>query len=190
MNRTVAIATWLLSLLLACSLPARALDLVPQGIDQLIDNSPRIVVATCVASETRPVKAYGDNPFTFTRFDKVEKLVGDLSGPFDVRLFGGRVGNVRVWEDGLPTFMPGTRYLLFLGPSNKDGFPLLKPQGIFEILRPESGQTAERLRATLDRGNPGHSLDQIRDRVRARRAATSNKTSIQSDDARLGRTDP
>ena len=189
MGKTIAFATLLLSALFACNLPARALDLVPLSIDQLIDKSPRIVVATCASTETRAVKAYGDNPFTFTRFDHVETLAGDLSGAFELRLFGGRVGDVRVWEDGLPSFAPGTRYLLFLGPSNKDGFPLLKPQGIFEVLKPDSGQTAERLRATLGQGNPEQSLAQIRERVRARRAGTppaadarQKKTSIKSHD--------
>lgn len=197
MGKMVAFATLLLSALFICMVPARALDLVPLSIDQLIEKSPRIVIATCVSSETRPVKAYGDNPFTFTHFDKVETLAGDLSGSFDVRLFGGRIGDMRVWEDGLPTFTPGSRYLLFLGPSNKDGFPLLKPQGIFEVLKPESGQTAERLRATLDQGNPEQNLAQIRERVRARRPsappaahAGEKKTSIKSRDQKSGRADP
>lgn len=182
MDRWVARSWRLLAVFALFSLTARALDLVPLSIDQLIANSPRIVIATCVSSETRAVKAYGDNPFTFTRFDKVERLAGDLSGNFEVRLFGGRIGNVRVWEDGLPSFSPGSRYLLFLGLSNADGFPLLKPQGIFEILKPEAGKSAERLRSTLGDQLSEHTLAQVRERIRARAPAaagtkkTSNRT--------------
>lgn len=168
MKRIVAAAALWLSAVLACALPVRALDLVPLTIDQLIDSSPRVIVATCVSSETRAVKAYGGNPFTFSRFDHVEKLAGDLSGSVELRLFGGRIGDVRVWEDGLPSFVPGTRYLLFLGPNNKDGFPLLKPQGVFEVLKSDGPQAAERLRATIDQRMPEQTLAQIRVRIRDR----------------------
>lgn len=182
MKRIVALAV-LLSLLLCTPLQARALDLVPLTVDQLIDRSPRIVIATCAATETRSVQAYGGNPFTFSRFDKVETLAGDLSGSFEIRLFGGRLGNTRVWEDGLPTFTPGTRYLLFLGPSNKDGFPLLKPQGVFEVLPVASEPPAERLRATLGQGNPDQTLAQIRARIRERRLSPSSVAPTKADPA-------
>lgn len=185
MKTIVACAALWLSLLLTCALPARALDLVPLSLDQLIADSPRIVVATCTASETRAVKAYGGNPFTFTRFDHVEALTGDLHGHFELRVFGGRSGDVRVWEDGLPNFVLGSRYLLFLGPSNKDGFPLLKPQGVFEILKAEGTDGSERLRGTLDARTPDMTLAQIRARVLERRkpnaaAAGTTTTPIRS----------
>ncbi|MBA4284370.1 MAG: hypothetical protein C0434_02415 [Xanthomonadaceae bacterium] len=173
--------TVLLSVLLGAPLQTRALDLVPLTVDQLIDRSPRIVIATCAATETRPVQAYGGNPFTFSRFDKVETLAGNLSGSFEVRLFGGRLGNTRIWEDGLPTFTPGTRYLLFLGPSNKDGFPLLKPQGVFEVLHAQGEPPAERLRATLGQGNPDQTLAQIRARIRERRPSPATAAPTKAD---------
>lgn len=171
MKGIVAGATWWLALLLTTALPSQALDLVPQTIDQLIDRSPRIVIATCTATDTRAVAAHGNNPFTFSRFDKVESLKGDLGGRFELRLFGGRLGNTRIWEDGLPSFTPGTRYLLFLGPSNAEGYPLVKPQGVFEILAAQGEPPAERLRATAGQGHPEQTLAQLRSRVRERTAA-------------------
>lgn len=176
MARIAALAMLIPLLLTGVMRPAAALDLVPLTLDQLIQQSPRIVVAKCMASETRAVKAYGGNPFTFARFAAAESLAGDLNASFELRIFGGRLGDVNVSEDGLPLFVPGTRYLLFLGPSNQDGFPLLKPQGVFEVVPPTTPGGAERLRSTLDRNGTDTSLQQVRERVRTLRSNPAHKS--------------
>lgn len=165
-RRGVRVAALLYSLVAGVFLPAHALDLVPLTLDQLIQQSPRIVLARCSGSETREVERYGNNLFTFYQFDASEILHGDLKARFELRQFGGRKGDVVIGIDGNPEFVAGRNYLLFLGESNADGFPIVKLQGIFESITVSGDEAAStQLRSLIEPSARPLELAAVRQRV-------------------------
>ncbi len=135
-----------------------AMQLTPMSLDDLVRQSPRILSARCVGIEIRELPQYGNNIFTFYRFEPLEVLHGNLRKPFEIRLFGGQLGNTVVDGDGMPRFTRGESYLMFLGADNADGYPLIKPQGLFRLDPAASGRAAQIAEPLAD-GNAVRSLN-------------------------------
>ena len=103
-------------------------------LEAAVQRSKRIVLARCMESITREVPQYGGSPFTFYRFESQRVLRGDPMKQFSLRIFGGRVGDTELASEHIPTFVPQRRYLLFLGENNRDGFPVVSPGWVFEVV--------------------------------------------------------
>jgi hypothetical protein len=107
-----------------------------------------IVVGTVRTVESRPsmVAGYFETSVTFA----VEEVVaGTASGELTLRLAGGQVGNVRQSIDGMPEFVAGERYVVFVEPPHDP--PLVSPivgfnQGLYRVTR-DSGREVVRDRA-------------------------------------------
>jgi len=98
-----------------------------------------IVRARCLESHAR---WEGGEIWTFTRFEPLETLSGEASGPFVVRLLGGQVGNFASQVDGVPRFHPGEEVILFLESTRAGELSLTAwSEGTFRVHRdPRSGQ--------------------------------------------------
>jgi hypothetical protein len=94
--------------------------------------SRRAVLARCRSVDVR--EGVGGNIFTFYEFDTLTTLKGEeAAGGFTLRIFGGRIGNSEI-TSGLNTqFVPGQKYVLFLGRENAEGYPTIASQSIFQV---------------------------------------------------------
>jgi len=94
--------------------------------------SRRAVLARCRSVDVREVS--GGNIFTFYEFDALETLKGEeVAGGFTLRILGGRVGNSEVTPALNVEFVPGQKYVLFLGGENAEGYPTIASQSIFQV---------------------------------------------------------
>jgi hypothetical protein len=94
--------------------------------------SSRAVVARCRAVDVREVA--GGNIFTFYEFDTLATLKGEEAGDgFTLRILGGRVGNAEITPALNVEFVPGQKYVLFLGRENAEGYPTISSQSVFQV---------------------------------------------------------
>jgi hypothetical protein len=94
--------------------------------------SRRAVLARCRSVDVR--EATGGNIFTFYEFDTLATLKGEEAGDgFTLRLLGGRIGNAEVTSALDIEFVPGQKYVLFLGRENAEGYPTIASQSIFHV---------------------------------------------------------
>ena len=94
--------------------------------------SRRIVLARCVSVDVR--KDLGGNIFTFSVFTVLRNVKGEGSAShFTLRLIGGRIGGVETRAEGIPQFTPNEEVVLFLGPENQDGYPIVFSEEVFRV---------------------------------------------------------
>ena len=94
--------------------------------------SRRAVLARCRSVDVR--EALGGNIFTFYEFDALETLKGEeVAGGFTLRVLGGRLGDSEVTSALNVEFVPGQKYVLFLGRENSGGYPTIASQAIFQV---------------------------------------------------------
>jgi len=100
---------------------------------EVAKSSQRIVLARCRAVEVREVA--GGNIFTFYEFDVLQELKGRAGETsLTLRLLGGRVGNAEITRVLDFDFVPDKKYVLLLGRENKEGYPTIAAQSIFQVL--------------------------------------------------------
>lgn len=117
-----------------------ATELRYRSTRQVAAKSVYIVLAECMAVETRAVEKFGNNLFTFSDFRIEETIAGGLEPEFTLRLFGGSQGNVVIDAPMVPRFQPGERVVLLLGEKNKDGYPIVSLQGVFRVRDANQGR--------------------------------------------------
>ncbi len=81
------------------------------SLDELAQSSSAVVRARCISNVSR---WDGGHIWTFTEFETLENVKGNLPPRFPVRLVGGRVGSLTSTVDGAPRFAPGEEAFLFL----------------------------------------------------------------------------
>lgn len=113
--------------------PSEGTDVRYRSTTQVAAKSAYLVVAECMAVETRQVEKFGGNLFTFSDFRIEESIAGDLEPEFTLRLFGGQQGAVFIDAPMVPRFQPGERVVLLLGEKNTDGYPVVSIHGVFRI---------------------------------------------------------
>ena len=99
-----------------------------------------VVLANCVKSEARIDEDTG-LIFTYTTFKVDERLKGEYGEEIVLRIVGGTVGDKTVSSPYLPQFTQNEDVILFLGPDNTKGYPVLKSlsRGIVRIEADDSG---------------------------------------------------
>jgi hypothetical protein len=137
MNTCVNPVGRLLSALIICTLflPFSANALMrDMDTRALLDKCSRSVVATVESVETRPVEEFNGVPFTFITFRTDQVITGNINDTFTLRLFGGTLGTTEVSSALHFDYQAGQQLLMFLGEDNSDGFPLIFPQGIYQVI--------------------------------------------------------
>jgi hypothetical protein len=115
MQSIVAIS---ISILIATNLfQLQATTLARMSLDQLAHAADAIVRARCTSVSTRWESG---NIWTFDEFERIEPLKGNPPARFQVRLPGGRIGNISTRIEEVPKFLPGDDVLIFL-ESRRDG---------------------------------------------------------------------
>ena len=106
----------------------------------LARTSTDIVVAKCVSSEARLERDNG-LIFTYITFSIDESLKGKYGEELVLRIVGGTVGDRTVSSPFLPKFELNEEVVLFLGPRNSKGFPVIQSvnKGIYRINRTKNG---------------------------------------------------
>jgi len=172
---------------------AAATTLPADTTRDLVRTSERICCVRCESCEAR-VDPRSGIVFTHTRFRLMEHLKGDGAGDVvELRLPGGRVGNRETRVPGMPTFKPGRESIVFLGPRNELGHPvlMLASRGVVSLRREEDGTRVLASPVNGFADLAGHSriaLDEFRRVVRAEvRAQAEEQARARADAESAGR---
>lgn len=112
---------------------ANATTLARLGFDELAKQSTAVARLRCLSSESR--WDHGEI-WTETRFEVVERHKGVLADIVNVRMLGGRAGNVYSHVEGVPVFRSGEEVYLFLWGKEGEPYRVLGwSQGTFRIQR-------------------------------------------------------
>jgi len=151
------------ALLVAYARPARSTSILPPTFDDLVARAEQIAVTRVVAMRSAWVPSRsGRSIVTDVTFSFERTLKGTPSIERTLEFLGGTVGDDTLSVDGMPTFQPGDRDVLFIRESGRPASPLVGfSYGRFRIVRDAaSGATAIRthdgrpLAAISDVGNP------------------------------------
>jgi len=112
---------------------AGATTLVQMSLDELAAAAPVVARVRCLEND---IRKEGGEIWTFTRFEVVETLKGNVPQEITVRLIGGRLGHWISKVDGIPQFRPGEELYLFLEPTPSGSLGVTSwVQGTFRIAR-------------------------------------------------------
>src|ERR1700728_307899 len=116
--------------LLLCNAAAPT-ALTHMSVARLTQSSRLIVRGRCV--ENRSAWEAGEI-WTFTALEPSETWKGSAQSRVNVRLLGGRVGNLTSYVSGVPRFRIGEEVVLFLVPTPRGDFSVVSwVQGTFRI---------------------------------------------------------
>lgn len=103
-------------------------------------SSADIVVAKCVSTEAKLDEETGFI-FTYITFEIDESLKGKYGDQLILRIVGGTVGDKTLSSPFLPKFTPNEEVVLFLGPENSAGYPVLQSinKGVYRVHTTDSG---------------------------------------------------
>jgi hypothetical protein len=137
----------------------------------LVLRAQRVSCATCERVEMRRDPKLG-LVFTHVRLRLLEDLKGGSAGPtIELRVVGGRDGEVETVVAGMPRFKVGQEAIYLLGARNRAGYPVLL-QGRRGVLPLRRGAREQRVLAARVtgiaelRGKSRVSLDAFRGAVR------------------------
>ena len=108
--------------------------------DELARNSYDIVFAKCISSEVKKDKKSG-LIFTYYKFKIEDSINEKYSDELNLRIFGGRLGDISNKVNGLPEFNENEEVVLFVGDKNSDGYPVMQSFyfGIFRVKEDKDG---------------------------------------------------
>ena len=125
---------------LACNKSYATREL-PMETAQAAKDSIDIVVAKCISSEVKKDEKSGFI-FTYTTFE-VSQALKEKYGSENIvlRIVGGKSGDVSVNVPDRPVFVDGEEVVLFLGPKNSAGYPVLHSfnRGVYKVSSDETG---------------------------------------------------
>ena len=137
---TVLLTLFFSSIVMISSDNSYALKEIRSTTADLARTADGVVLANCVKSEARIDEDTG-LIFTYTTFKVDERLKGEYGDEIVLRIIGGTVGDKTVSSPYLPQFTQNEDVVLFLGPNNTKGYPVLKSlsRGIVRVETDESG---------------------------------------------------
>lgn len=128
---------------LSLAAPAAATTVLPLSLDQIIDQSTTVFQGTCTGNRTERDAATGF-VVTYTTFAVEEVLKGSAEATHVIKQVGGEVPgdsgpSLRIM--GVPRFVPGEQYVVFLAGTSSAGFssPIGLAQGRFNV-RKQAGR--------------------------------------------------
>jgi hypothetical protein len=117
----------------AFAAPAPGASYVAATDDSLARRAGTIVLARAGASEG--VRAEGIGVETVTRFDVLSRVRGAAPTELTVVVPGGVADDLGVWIDGVPRYVPGHEYLLFLNRQSDGRYRVTElALGSFDVL--------------------------------------------------------
>lgn len=132
-------------LALCYALPASALSVLPLYLDEIIDTAVVAFQGSCIDNRVERDAQTG-LIVTYTSFQVEDVLKGQLASSHTIKQIGGRLagemGTALVKEiEGVPRFVPGARYVIFLNGVSAAGFssPVGLGQGRFNVLQDATG---------------------------------------------------
>lgn len=145
---------------LSLALPASAATVRPLGLDEIIDSATTAFQGTCVGNRTER-DPQTNLVVTYTTFAVTEVLKGTVPATHTIKQIGGRLPGegLAYHVEGIPTFVVGEEYVVFLAGVSSAGFssPIGLGQGQFAVRRDAAGQAV-----TVGRGGrtaaPGGSI--------------------------------
>jgi hypothetical protein len=131
---------WLLGL--AVVLPAGATSVLPLNLDEMIAGAAVAFEGTCVGNRTERDPTT-NLVVTYTTFSVRESLKGDTGATHVIKQVGGQMsdGTASFEIQGVPKFVPGEDYVVFLAGVSAQGFssPFGLAQGRFDVKRGATG---------------------------------------------------
>ena len=137
----------------------------------LVLRAQRVACAACESVETRRDPRFGV-VFTHVRLRLLEDLKGDsTTGTIELKIVGGRDGDVETVVAGMPRFQVGQEAIYLLGRRNRAGYPVILQarRGVLPLRRGPREQRflAARVSGIPElRGKRRVSLDSFRGAVR------------------------
>ena len=135
MRNTFAFLCLIISLFTA--LPAAATSLLPLSLEQLATRADLIFYGKAVSNEVKKDEQSGQIA-TFTKFEIIDLIKGKAGDTHTIKQIGGfdRNSNTRLMIRGVPKFISGEEYVVFLPKKSSLGFcsPLGLHQGRFTVL--------------------------------------------------------
>ncbi len=134
MKRTVAYLYLLISVFTA--LPAAATSMLPLSLEQLSSRADLIFYGKVIGNETKEDVQSGQIA-TFTEFEVIDLIKGNTGNTHTIKQIGGfnKNSNTRLLVRGVPKFIQGEEYVVFLPKKSSLGFcsPLGLHQGSFNV---------------------------------------------------------
>ncbi len=134
MRHTFAFLYLIISLLTA--LPAAATSLLPLSLEQLSTRADLIFYGRVISNEVKNDTQSGQIA-TFTEFEIIDLIKGKAGNTHTIKQIGGfdKNSNTRLMIRGVPKFISGEEYVVFLPKKSSLGFcsPLGLHQGSFPV---------------------------------------------------------
>lgn len=117
---------------------------VPRSFDELVQLADLVIVGT--VREVRSGYANNgldqDNIVSQVTFQDLDVVKGRIDVPtYDLQVPGGVVDRFAQTYPGIPLFIPGQRYVLFIRGNHRDFFPVVGiSQGVFRVLMDPQGK--------------------------------------------------
>ena len=177
-----------IALLLAIGAGGRAATFSKESTADLVLRAERVCCVRCERIEARRDARTG-LVFTYVRMRVLEDLAGTGNGPtLDLRMVGGRAGNVETRVAGMPKFRGGEECILLLGKKNRAGYPVVlqAARGAIPLKKTKTGARVLGSFVTgfADLKGPRVTLDSFRGAVKRAVAARDAKRRAQKERGR------
>ncbi|MBE7540390.1 MAG: hypothetical protein HS122_18530 [Opitutaceae bacterium] len=105
---------------------ARAVSVIPPDFPELVAESTQIARVRIVEISVRwDQSAHGPVIHTYVKAETIRTLKGAGQATINLRLLGGRVGDVSMQVADMPEFEVGRTYILFIAGNNQSFCPLV-----------------------------------------------------------------
>jgi len=119
------------------ALPAAATSLLPLSLEQLATRADLIFYGKVISNEVKK-DAQSGQIATFTEFEVIDQIKGNAGSRHTIKQIGGfdKNSNTRLMVRGVPKFIDGEEYVVFLPKKSSLGFcsPLGLHQGSFPVM--------------------------------------------------------
>lgn len=116
--------------------PASATSVLPVNLEQLSTRASLIFYGTVISNEVKKDQQSG-RIATFTEFEVIDLIKGETGKTHTIKQIGGHLKetNTIVHIHGVPEYVIGNKYIVFLPDKSKLGFssPLGLQQGSFDV---------------------------------------------------------
>lgn len=113
-----------------------ATSLLPISLEQLSTRATLIIYGEVVSNQVKKDEPHG-HIVTFTEFNIIELIKGNAGDSHTIKQIGGSLkeSNIRLRIHGVPEFVTGKEYVVFLPEKSQRGFssPLGLHQGAFSV---------------------------------------------------------
>ena len=119
-----------------------ALSVAPRGFDEVVALADLVIVGTVYTQQSRFDAPDQAHISTYVTLRDLEVVKGTLDeAQYTLRIAGGVVGDRAEAYPGLPQFVTGQRYVLFVRGNHRDLFPVVGiHQGVYRVVKDGTGR--------------------------------------------------